>query len=382
MQARVREMVLVATLVGWLAVAPGALGQYYPPTYNPADPYSQYYSGQFYPPSPNPTASYSQFQQSYVPGQYYNYGQPYNYAQPPPGSPGTSAVYGYGGYPSNGPGSAYVGYGYNTPAYQGYGSPFAPPGYGYAYAPYSQYPGAGYYPGYLGGYPSYLSPPAAFTGAASGGGTFTVTATLAAPGSATITWNPVPMAISYAVYQGVNGTPPTLVTTTPSTTINLPLIGGSSVFQVHALGVNGVEVGVSNYSQPVQASAWGAQFPGGYPYNNYPYPGGAPYSGLPSQPSPATSTALVTPNPAPITTTAQLVVNVLDLNRAPVQGRNVVVTSSRGPSDVITPSSSPVTDVNGRVYFNVRGGSPGPASLIVTVDNIPLQPVVINFNPY
>jgi hypothetical protein len=382
MQARVRGVALVVTLAAWLTVAPVVLGQYYAPTYNPSDLYSQYNSGQFYPPGYNPSDPYSQFQQNYTAGQYYSpYTQPYSYAQPPPGAPGTSAVYGFGGYPSNGPGSAYFGYGYNTPAYQGYGSPLAPPGYGYAYSPY---PGSSYYPGYAGAYPGYLSPPNAFTGAATTGGSFSVTATLGAPGSASITWSPVPGAVSYAVYQGVNGTPPTLVTTTPTTTISLPISGGSTVFQVHAIGVNGIEVGISNFSQPVQGTLWGAQF-GGYPYNSYSnpgYPGGAPYPGLPNQPSPATSTAFVSPNPAPVTTTAQLVVNVLDINRVPIQGRNVVVTSSRGPSDVITPSSSPVTDVNGRVYFNVRGGSAGPATLTVIVDGIPLQPATISFNPY
>jgi hypothetical protein len=38
--------------------------------------------------------------------------------------------------------------------------------------------------------------------------------------------------------------------------------------------------------------------------------------------------------------------------------------------------------VNGRVYFNVRGGSAGPATLTVIVDGIPLQPATISFNPY
>ena len=76
-----------------------------------------------------------------------------------------------------------------------------------------------------------------------------------------------------------------------------------------------------------------------------------------------------------------LAVTVLDINRQPVVGRTVYVTSSRNVGDVITPTSSPVTNGNGQAYFSVRGTQMGQATFTVTVDGIALQPVFATFNP-
>ena len=95
----------------------------------------------------------------------------------------------------------------------------------------------------------------------------------------------------------------------------------------------------------------------------------------------ATSGLPVRPNPVSITTSAQLAVTVLDVNRQPIVGRTVYVTSSRNVGDVITPTSSPVTNGNGQTYFSVRGTQVGQATFTVTVDGIALQPVFATFNP-
>ncbi len=342
MQVAVRRTALVAAAVGWVLGASGAWAQYYPPVYTPPDPYNTVYG-------------------------YPGYGSPYSY----PYQNTTS-----------------YGYGYATPyAYQGYGSPYAPPGYGYAYQPYPQYssytqppyaPYASYagYPApspygpyYPGGPPPY---------AAGGGGAFTATATVSGASTALVSWTPVPGAVTYNVYQGVNGAGLTLASNaTAGTSTTLPMGFGSYAFQVHALSPNGIEIGLSNVTAPLSA---GTPYGGG-PYYPSPYP--APYGpGGPQQPSPAMSLMYLSPNPVPITTTGQLTVTVVDAARLPLNGRTVVVISSRGPTDSITPSTlSPQTDPNGRVQFNVRGGFPGAATLTATVDGIPLAPLPVDFLP-
>lgn len=397
MQHRVRGMALVAALAGGLTLAAPTAAQQYYPSYNPSDPSYQYYPQGYNTTDPN--SQYYQYfgynQQGY--GQQ-GYGQPYSYGYTQPYNYGGYAGSGYA-YPPGGYGG-YSGYNYGNPyAYQGYGSPYAPQGYGYAYSPYPQQQ----YPNYYGSYaatgayaPGYAgAPPYAPTS-----GSFTVTATPVGANQASLQWTTVPGASSYSIYTGVNGGTLTFSSTNTSTTATVPVNGPNTVFQIHAIGPNGFEVGVSTISQPVNGAGYGYA---GAPYGGYPYPppgGYPPYSGgystppggyppapsyqgtgQPGQPFPGTSTAFFTPNPVSITTSAQLAVTVLDVNRQPVVGRTVYVTSSRNVGDVITPTSSPVTNGNGQAYFSVRGTQVGQATFTVTVDGTALQPVFATFNP-
>jgi hypothetical protein len=337
MQAARRGLAPVVALWLWTMAASTAAAQYYPPTY-PTDPYSPYY-GQYY--------------------GYSAYGSPYQ---------------------------SYYPYGYTTPyAYQGYGTPYPYPGVGYTYQPPGPYGYAQYsyqYP--YGTYPPY-GYPAPYPGTAPlypGAGAFTVTATLSGANMVTLSWTPVPGATSYSVFQSFNGGPMSLATTTANTTTTLPTSYGSYSFQVRAIGPTGAEIGVSNTTAPLGTGGGYYGSPTPYYPTSYPPAPYPPYPGVPSIASPATSFLFLSPNPAPITQTAQLTVTVLDANRFPVVGRTVSVMSSRGPIDSITPTTgSAQTDSNGRVQFNVRGAYPGPATLTATVDGVALPPLQVNFIP-
>lgn len=193
------------------------------------------------------------------------------------------------------------------------------------------------------------------------GGTFQVTATSSGT-TATLTWTALPGATSYTVWQGINGQPLAQVqnvggATTASVPLSIP--GAQYVFQVHALGPNNAEIGVSNITPPLVAGTVGAPGVGG-----------------PGQPSPARSTVIPAAPTAPSTTGTTITVTVLDINGQPVVGRNVVVTG-QGNGAIATPPNLP-TDPGGRAVFQVRAG-PGPATFIATVDGIPLPPVTITF---
>jgi hypothetical protein len=210
--------------------------------------------------------------------------------------------------------------------------------------------------------PSYTPTAPAFASA----GSFPLTATITTPGAATLSWNVVPGAVSYTIYQGINGAPLQFASTTTQTTATVPLGPGAYTFQVHALASGGSEVGVSNVATPAPGPPPGFQ------------PAGLP--GGPGAASPANSSVLANPQVASMVYGTQITVIVLDSNRSPVVGHTVYLTSSRG-SDAITPAfgTTPVTDNNGRVVFQVRPASPGQAVFTANVDGVPLSSAPVTF---
>ncbi len=301
---------LCAVAVGLVGHVPSAMAQYYP------DPYAGYGYGA-------PYGYYGAPYYGYSP--YYSYGY---YGAPYYGYPGYNAYYPYG-YPYPTP---YYG-GYPYAAYAPYG---APPPLGAIVVPYGTVP-----PGYA------------------GAGAFQLTATMAGPNVATLSWNPVPGAVSYTIYQGVNGGPLTFVQQTTSTTVTVPVTPPNSyVFQVHALGSSGFEIGVSNLSPPLFAGI------------SAPFAGfGAVSATTSTVSSPTTTTSWIYPT--------QVTVVVRNAAGQPLPGVPVVMMASR-PGDMVTPSSVP-TDGNGMAVFTLKGGAPGTATFTPVAGGVPLTPVTITF---
>jgi hypothetical protein len=146
-----------------------------------------------------------------------------------------------------------------------YGPPICPGGFPGA----PGYPGAPF-PGGMACPPGPMNPfgvpgPGCVPGPFPGGGTFQVTATSSGT-TATLTWTPLPGATSYTVWQGINGQPLAQVqnvggATTASVPLSIP--GAQYVFQVHALGPNNNEIGVSNITPPLVAGTVGVPGVGG-----------------------------------------------------------------------------------------------------------------------
>jgi hypothetical protein len=351
-----RTGALAAALLMASMAAPGAGAQSYPypqqgypQGYYPPDPYSQYY-GQYY----------GTYPQQYGPG-YNSYGY---------------GGYGYGGPSAYGPPPAYTGYGSAYGPSYAYGAPYQAPGaYGQppAYPPPSYYaggypppyPGQTYYDANLAAPPlglPYAPPP---TTSPNG---FTLTATLTGPNAALLSWNGIPGAVSYALYQAVNNGPLQFASTTTSTSANVPLNYGSVAFQVRALSNGGAELVQSNVATPAPGPALGIGASQNYPTG-------------PGVPSPSNSTVAANVQQGSLFFGTQITVTVLDSGRMPVTGRLVSLVSSRQGYDTITPAngSTPVSDGSGRAFFNVRGGQPGQATFTAYVDNIPIGQTLVNF---
>jgi hypothetical protein len=325
---------------------------------------------------------------NYGAGQYgYNYGAPY-------GAPPYQGYYPYQGYQGY---QGYYPYQQNNQGYYPYQNYAAPNGYppNYAYnQPYGQPYGPSYSPSYApcGGYPSYASntpynptypnytsypnnysyngygvpPPLGTIGGCAApypgapGGAFTATAVSTGGNAATISWTPVPSASSYNIFQGLNGAPLTQWSTSATTTTTVPLMPGSTyAFQIHAMGPNGFEIGVSNITPPITSTGTGI--------------GGA--GTVNAANSTVTPAAFFTP--AQIGTT--VTVTLRDINRNPVPGVFVQMTPQR-PGDTAYPQyTSPTSDPNGNVIFMVKGVGPGQALFNTTAGGFALAPATINF---
>jgi hypothetical protein len=198
------------------------------------------------------------------------------------------------------------------------------------------------------------------------GGTIQATATLSGPNSATVSWTPYAGAASYGVYIGNNGAPLTMFTTTPNTTISVPVSGANTQFQIHALGPNGFDMGVlSNVTGVI---------PGGYsPFNPYQPVGGV---GVPNA---ARSTVVPAASFTPAAVGTQVTVTVLDVNGTPVPNAQVAMTPARTGDSATPIYVNPMTGPNGQVIFQVRGGGPGVATFNTTVNGIQLTPVTVTF---
>ncbi len=346
MRTVLRGGALLAVLIGVVVVAPSAAAQYqYPPGYGGyTDPYAQYY---------NPYGTYSSpYTTGYPYGTYpyntsaYPYNNPYNGPNPYSSYPYNTGAYPYntGAYPYN-----TGAYPYNTYPY-GSAYPYGPSyGYNTSYA--------GYPPPALGS-PFYnpYTPPPGYPGV---GGAFQATATLTSPTNATVSWAVYPGATSYAVYVGQNGAPLTMFTTTPATTVSVPVTGANTQFQVHALGPNGFDIAVSNITGVVPNGAYNPYTP----YNPF-APGGV---GVPA--------ATV----APATIGTQVTVTVLDVNGNPVPNVQVAMTPGRAGDSATPVYVNPMTGPNGQVIFQVRGGAPGVATFNTTANGIQLAAVTITF---
>jgi len=351
-QAVMRAGAIAAVLLIVILTAPSAAAQSYPyppqgyaQGYYPPDPYSQYY-GQYY-------GAYAPPGQGYG---YGGYGAPGAYG-PPPAYTGYASAYGpYYGAP-------YQGSPYQAPGY--YGAPPAYPPAGY-YGGYPPPPGQAYYD------PNLMAPPLGLPYApppTTSSNGFTLTATLTGPNAATLTWNAIPGAVSYAIYQGINGAPLQFASTSTSTSANVSLGMGTYAFQVHALASGGADLMVSNVATPVPGPIPGLGAPQNYPTG-------------PGVPSPQNSSVTANIQQGSLFFGTQITVTVLDAARAPVSGRYVTLVSSRQGMDQITPANgtSPVTDGSGRVFFNVRPGQPGQANFTAYVDgNIQIGQTVVNF---
>jgi hypothetical protein len=378
-QATIRVAAVAAMLLLCSVATPGAAAQTYPYPQQgypqggysqvsyPTDPYSQY-SSQYY----GPTDPYSQY-----------YGQ-------------SGGGY-YGGYAPQQYGGAY-GQGYNPYGYGagGYGGTYAPPptynGYGSAYGPYygAQYQPSAYYgqppasqpPPYYGAYappytgqsyvdPNLLTPPLGLPYApppVSNPSGFPLTATLSGPGQATLTWNAIPGAVSYAIYQSVNNGALQFASTSTSTSATVPLNYGGMSFQVRALGSGGAELLSSNVATPAPGAVAGP----GVPQN---------YLGCPGVPNQSNSSVTANIQQGSLYLGTQITVRVADSGGAPVTGRFVALQSSRGGVDNVQPAngSTPVTDGSGRAFFTARASQPGQATFTATVDGYQVGQTLVNF---
>jgi hypothetical protein len=373
---------VIALSVMWTLAVPGAAAQ----TYQYPQGYQGYGQGA-YPPDPN-AQYYGQYNYGgYAPPAYGSgalYGQSYNYgygAYPGAGSYGAPPVYtGYGSaYPSyyGAPGQA-PGYYGQTPPYQasgyyGQNPAYPPPGYygqNPAYPPPTgyqpPYPGQGYYdPNVF--VPPPLGLPYAPPPTASPNG-FTLTATLTGPNAATLTWNSIPGAVSYAIYQASNNGPLQFTSTSTSTSANVPLTFGSMAFQVHALASGGSELLQSNVATPMAGPVPGLA-------SSFNAVGG------PGVPNAANSSVIANLQQGASFTGAPIIVTVLDIAHAPVVGHLVTLVASRQALDTVMPANgtTPVTDQSGRAIFNVRPGQPGQATFTAYVDGIQVGQTLVNF---
>jgi hypothetical protein len=368
-QAIVRLAALAALLLAWSVAVPGATAQTYPypqqgypqggypQSYYPTDPYSQYY-GQYY--GQYGGGYYGGYaQQPYGSGYY---GQGYN----PYG-------YGYGSYGgAYGPPPAYNGYGSTYGPY--YGAQYQPPAY---YGQNPAYPPSGYYGGYAPPYggqgyvdPNLIAPPLGLPYApppVNNAGGFNLTATLSGPNQATLTWNGVPGAVSYAIYQAINNGALQFASTSTSTSAVVPLNYGGMAFQVHALSSGGADLLVSNVATPAQGPVLGP----GVPQN---------YQGGPGVPSQSNSSVTANIQQGSLFIGTQITVRVADSGGAPVTGRFVALTPSRGGIDVQPfNGGTPVTDGSGRAFFTARAMQPGQATFTATVDGYQVGQTLVNF---
>jgi len=254
-----------------------------------------------------------------------------------------------GGYPGAPPG--YPGVPPGAPGYPGFPGVGYPPG---AYNPYGVPPGA---------YPPGVIPPGGI------GGTFTVTATQSSPGVISLSWPAVPGAVSYNVWQGINGAP--LVLWGPSSgttaTVTLTQPSASYVFQVHAIGAGGAEIGVSNITPAITGTGVGV----------IPPPVGVGAVGIPSPINSrftAPPTASIAASPAGIPVTAQ----IRDANNNPVP--NVTVIVNVPPGLTITPPQV-ISDPGGNAIFTVRPTVPGVVTINGTANGVTIQPATINVTP-
>ncbi len=95
------------------------------------------------------------------------------------------------------------------------------------------------------------------------------------------------------------------------------------------------------------------------------------------------STVVVTGSPAPAdgATAITVTVTLLDGASAPVAGKTVTLTSSRGATDTITPASG-TSNASGVVTFTVKSNTPGTPQLTAVGDGITLNTKPnITFNP-
>jgi hypothetical protein len=426
-----RGALIGAMLTVWLGVAPGAGAQSYPdpywgqypgqyppatPTYGYPDPYAGQYTGQYPGQYPTPTYGYPGGYLGGPTGYYSGYGYPgygpaaSTYATPYYGYPGSGggqytygtpyfdyasyygnpsagyaggygapSTYGYSsGYPQPSYGSTYNPYQYQYPGYSGY-SPYTSQSYagyvpppaplGSLVSPYSQYPGYSQYSGYsTGQYPAYTT--GQYPAYGTGTGAFQLTATQSGANMAILSWNVVPGAGTYQIYQGLNGQPMTPVTTANTTSTSVPMgAGGSYVFQVAAIGPNGFEMGRSNYSQPLVA---GTGYPGAYPP---PYPGA--YGAVGSV-SPSSSTVVAAQSFVSGTYGTQITVTVRDMTGRGLAGQVVTVTPTRFTDSATPVSGNGMTDGGGTAFFTVRG-TPGQATFTTVAGGVALAPVTITF---
>ncbi len=253
--------------------------------------------------------------------------------------------------------------------------PYCPGGYpgmpGYPGAPgYPGMPGVGYPPGAYnpygippGGYPPGVVPPGGI------GGSFQVTATQSSPGVVTLSWPALPGAVSYNVWQGVNGAPLTLWGPSSGTTATVTLSqpNATYAFQVHAIGAGGAEIGVSNITPPITGTGVGV----------IPPPVGGVGVGIPSPINSrftAPPSASIAASPAGLSVSAQ----IRDANNNPVPGVAVIV--SVPPGLTVTPPQV-TSDPGGNAVFMVRAPAPGTFTINGTANGVTIQPATINFTP-
>lgn len=216
----------------------------------------------------------------------------------------------------------------------------------------------------------FLDPPGSpMGGLAAAGPGFPVTATLTDPTSATITWPALPGAVAYTILQGINGAPLQPWGPAAGTTAVVPLSqpGAVYVFQVRALGPNGIVLGVSTTTPPLTAG-------GGLGTIGGALPSGVP-SGTVSQFVVPAGPVSVTTAPGGVTVTAQ----VRDAQGTPLA--NVLVAATAAPTGAAITPVQPLTDASGTATFLVAA----PAGLTVTLSGtaagIVLLPAVLTFVP-
>jgi hypothetical protein len=230
-------------------------------------------------------------------------------------------------------------------------------------------PGPGAFPGqfpnqYAGTMPGMPGYPGGVYPGAYGAGSFQVTATLLNPTTATLTWTPPPGAVSYTIWQGVNGAPPVpsgIPATGTTATVPLAQPGASYVFQVHALGPTGQELGVSNITPPLSSSGIGVTGAAGVP--------SAAHSQVIVPPTVSIATA---PEGAPIS------VLVRDANGVALPNAAVTLTAAT-PGAVVVPVL-PTTDPSGTATFRLQA-PPGAVTLTATVNGVALPPASLSVTP-
>ncbi|HZU04899.1 MAG TPA: fibronectin type III domain-containing protein [Chloroflexota bacterium] len=226
------------------------------------------------------------------------------------------------------------------------GGPFGP-GFPGPFGPYGM---AGFFPG-LPGFP--------------GGGAFQATATLTSPNIVTLSWTPLPGAVSYTVHQSVNGGPFTQVQGPISTTTTTVTItpGTMYTFQVHALGPNNMEIGVSNITAPI--------------------PGGGIVPGVGTGVPSTTNSRFLAPAPQISLSQGSVLIRaeVRDVNSVPLP--NIIVVPMTTPPITLNPPQL-ATDGNGSATFTLplAGIPPGTTVTISgTANGVPLTPASFTVIP-